>query len=119
MDVVFSNHALERMDQRAISKDTVLLAIRKSERTYPEADGDTKFLLRVTGGNIHVVCKPLPDENKWLVKSVWFRSDQERRRSSVYRGPSSGRYRSSRGFNWIGLAIVIVIIVIYILTRSV
>lgn len=57
------------MDQRAVSQEMVLQAIHKPNRTYPESDGATKFIRKVYGSKVHVVCKPLPQENKWLVKS--------------------------------------------------
>ncbi|WP_343421507.1 DUF4258 domain-containing protein [Candidatus Flexifilum breve] len=73
MNIVFSKHARERMLERQISEELVIWTVLTPDRTYFEDDGDTKFIRRMDGGNIHVVCKPLPEEEKWLVKSVWFR----------------------------------------------
>ena len=110
MDVVFTNHAQERMKQRSVSKDMVLQAVRKPDRTNAEADGDTKFIRDISGRQIHVVCKPLPDEKMWLVKSVWVRGEDDRKATLL------SRLFANR-LAWIGLAVLILIIVIYVLTR--
>lgn len=47
------------------------------DRTYLEDDGDTKFICRVDGARLHVVCKPVPEEDKWLVKSTWVRGEDD------------------------------------------
>lgn len=111
MDVVFSKHALERMDQRAVSKEMVLQAIHNPDRSYPEADGDTKFIRKVYGSKVHVVCKPLLEENKWLVKSVWIRGENDNQ-SPAYR-----RKQAVQGFIWLGVAIVIAVVLIYLISR--
>ncbi len=60
--IAYSKHARERMELRAITEEMVLKAIRNPERTYIEDDGDTKFISRVNGVRLHVVCKSLPDD---------------------------------------------------------
>lgn len=69
--IVFTNHAKERFQQRKITKDMVMKAIQDPDKREFEDDGDTKFIRRVTGREVHVVCKPVPEENTWLVKSAW------------------------------------------------
>ncbi len=90
--VTLSKHAVERMQLRAITEDMVNQAIRDPDRAYLEDDGDTKFIRKVNGVNLHVVCKPLPDESKWLVKSTWVRGeDDQGNRVDRY-----GRYQGKR-----------------------
>ena len=75
--IVFSKHAHERLEQRKITQEMVLATIQKPDRSYPERDGDTKFIRKINGAKVHVVCKPLPEENKWLVKSAWIRGEYD------------------------------------------
>ncbi len=126
-NIVFSHHARERMELRVISEDMVLQTIRRPDKTYPEADGDTKFIRRVNGANLHVVCKPVPDEDKWLVKSTWVRGEDDYGnrvdRNGRYRGKAkrTGLHRpeptTSRLGVWLinGLMIVILITLVMLL----
>lgn len=75
--IVFTRHARERMGQRVITEDMVTAAIQRPDRTYPEDDGDTKFIRRIDGVTLHVVCKPIPEEARWLVKSTWVRGEDD------------------------------------------
>lgn len=65
------------MELRAISEEMVQKTIHSPNRTYLEDDGDTKFIRRVNGVTLHVVCKPVPDQNSWLVKSTWVRGEDD------------------------------------------
>jgi hypothetical protein len=76
-NLVFSKHALERMEQRIISEDMVRRTVMRPDRHYVEDDGDTKFIRTVNGVRLHVVCKPLYDQDKWLVKSTWVRGEDD------------------------------------------
>jgi hypothetical protein len=88
--IVFSKHARERMAQRIISEDMVRYTIALPDKTYLEEDGDTKFIRTIAGVRLHVVCKPIPDEDKWLVKSTWVRGEDDFGntvdRSAYYKG---------------------------------
>ncbi len=75
--IAFTKHARERMQERIITEKMVRTAIRYPDRTYIEDDGDTKFICRVDGARLHVVCKPVPEEDKWLVKSTWVRGEDD------------------------------------------
>ncbi len=86
-NVAFSKHARERMELRVISDDMVLATIQNPDRAYLEDDGDTKFTRKVNGVELHVVCMPLPDEDKWLVKSTWVRGEDD----AGYRVDRNGR----------------------------
>ncbi|MBL8132297.1 MAG: DUF4258 domain-containing protein [Anaerolineae bacterium] len=108
------------MEQRAISREMVLAAVQKPDKTYPEVDGDTKFIRKVHGSKVHVVCKPLPKEDKWLVKSVWIRGEDDSRRPVQYKRFPSRRPSASRGRSesrWIFLGLIVLAIIFYLLTR--
>jgi hypothetical protein len=124
MNIVFSKHARERMVERQISEELVIWTVLTPDRTYFEDDGDTKFIRRMDGGNIHVVCKPLPEEEKWLVKSVWFRPLNERRQRPRYKSAVASPEPQKSGLNkvdfWLIVAtfgLIILGIVLYALTR--
>jgi hypothetical protein len=127
-NIVYSKHAEERMQLRAITKEMVLKTIRNPERTYIEDDGDTKFIGTVDGVKLHVVCKPLPDEGKWLVKSAWVRGEDDKgnrvdryghylgKRKRVVGQP---RFAFSRlNVLLVAVLIALVLLAIYFLLRS-
>jgi hypothetical protein len=132
-DVAFTKHARERMDLRVISEEMVLKVIHKPDNTYPEDDGDIKFIRNVNGAVVHVVCKPIPEESKWLVKSTWVRGEDDygnrvdrqgrylgkRRRAMT---PTSQPSAGSGSGMWINAALFallmfVLVVLFYVLTR--
>ncbi len=75
--VVFTRHARERLDLRKLSEDMIIQVMRKPEKTYEEADGKIKFVGKAMGAKVHTVCKPIPEENKWLVITLWVRGEDD------------------------------------------
>jgi hypothetical protein len=78
-DILFTNHALQRLKYRRITQEMVAAAIKKPDRKELEADGDTKFIRTIDRRSLHVVSMYLPDQKKWLVKSVWVRGEDDPR----------------------------------------
>lgn len=76
-EVVFTKHAKERLEQRKISEGMILKAIEMPYRSYAQNDGSTKFICRINGRNVHVVCQSLPEQRKWLVITVWVRGEDD------------------------------------------
>jgi hypothetical protein len=76
-EVVFTKHARERLKQRQISEEMILKAIEMPYQSYVQKDGGMKFICRINGRNVHVVSQPLPEERKWLVKTVWVRGEDD------------------------------------------
>ena len=113
------------MQLRAITEDMILKTIRNPARTYIEDDGDTKFIGKVDGVTLHVVCKPLPDEDKWLVKSTWVRGEDDHGnrvdRNGRYLGKRKrGEARSAFSLGNVLLFVVLIALVIllfYFLNR--
>ena len=131
-DIEFTKHAHERMQLRVISEDMVVKAIRNPDKTFLEDDGDTKFIRKVNGANLQVICKPLPDENKWLVKSAWVRGEDDYGnrvdRHGHYLGkrkrvapPATARPAAPRPvLNWVLVGILLTLVallILYFLTR--
>lgn len=115
MNIVFSKHARERMIERQISEELVTWTVLTPDRTYLEDDGDTKFIRRMEGGNIHVVCKPLPEEDKWLVKSVWYRPLNERRRPTRSKSVVSTSERKKSGLSPLDVGLIVALLGLIVL----
>lgn len=78
-DLVLTDHAVERMVVRRIPRGLVRAAIDAPDQRKAEDDGDTQFIKEVSGRQVHVVAKPLPDRGKgvWLIKTVWVRGEDD------------------------------------------
>lgn len=76
-NVIFSDHALQRLRRRRISQDMVVHAIQSPDRRQPESDGDMKFIKEINSRKLHVVSHYLDDEKKWLVVSAWVRGEDD------------------------------------------
>lgn len=83
-NLIFTDHAHERMFLRGISKSSVSLAMEKYDETEHEDDGDLKFIKHVKRLNnqqrdLHVVAKQLRDQGNdtWLIKTVWIRGEHD------------------------------------------
>lgn len=76
-NVIFTDHALDRIRLRRISQEMIVTAIRQPDHKVLEGDGDTKFVKTISGRNVQVVSAYLADEKKWLVKSAWVRGEAD------------------------------------------
>lgn len=76
-NVLFTDHALQRMKRRRITQEMIVNAIKKPDRQEREADGDTKFIKIIDKRNVHVVSLYLQDQKQWLVKSAWVRGEED------------------------------------------
>ncbi len=82
-NVIFTNHALDRLDQRQITQHMVVQTVQSPDRSEIERDGDTKFTKTINGRQLQVIGRWEADENKWLVKSAWVRGEEEQKRQRV------------------------------------
>ena len=55
----------------------VISAIELPHEYYREGDGNTKFIRTVNGRRLYVICQPLEDQRKWLVKTLWVRGEDD------------------------------------------
>lgn len=69
-DFRLTNHAVERMFQRGISRGMIDQTLSKPDGKKAEDDGDTQFFRKLNGRQVHVVAKPI-ERNQWLIKTVW------------------------------------------------
>ena len=123
--IKYTKHAVERMQLRSITEEMVLKTIRNPDRTYIEDDGDTKFIRQVDGVKLHVVCKPLPDEAKWLVKSTWVRGEDDHGNRVDRNGRNLGKRKRVEPRSVFSLGnvllfaalIALVIVLLYFITR--
>ncbi|MBT3249228.1 MAG: DUF4258 domain-containing protein [Candidatus Pacebacteria bacterium] len=77
-NLVFTNHALERLRLRSVSRNQVWQVIASPDKKFPSNKlQQIKFTGIVNHRNIQLVAKHLPDQNKWLIVSVWVRGEDD------------------------------------------
>lgn len=77
-NLVFTDHALERLHLRSLSQDKIFQVVSHPEKKFStDKSGQFKYILTLKGRKIHVVAKKLPQEKKWLVISVWVRGEDD------------------------------------------
>lgn len=74
--IVLTNHAIERMWQRRIFKNSIQQTIERSDGQFIESDGDTQFFKTIHGRKVHAIAKPLK-QNEWLIKTVWVDNEDD------------------------------------------
>jgi hypothetical protein len=76
---IFTKHALERINDRSVTKDMVTQTLRHPDRTQPtDKPGVIKFIRQFGDRPVHVVATLLPDQKKWLIVSVWVRGEEDK-----------------------------------------
>lgn len=77
-NLIFTNHALDRIKLRTISQDQVQQVLSQPDKTFSNDKPDQiKFIRSLNNRTIHVVAKKLPDQKKWLILSVWVRGEDD------------------------------------------
>jgi len=70
-DVVFTNHAIERMAQRGITGDWAWQSVKQPDKTSPGKEKHTtEFVKRFAQHQVTTVAKK-NDVGEWVVLSVW------------------------------------------------
>ena len=83
-NIIFTDHALERMKRRRISQDMVVQTVRKPDRKEDEDDDKIRFVKEIKERNIQIVARHLDDEKKWMVVTAWVRGEDDPRRWWVH-----------------------------------
>jgi hypothetical protein len=80
-NLVFTKHALERMERRIISKEMIRRTLSNPDITVPghnpKKDNQVKFIKTINSRRLHVVATLLPDR-KWLIISSWVKGEQDK-----------------------------------------
>jgi hypothetical protein len=114
-EIVFTKHANERLAQRKITREMVISTIEIPEKYFVEGDGNTKFISTVDGRTLHVVCQPLVEERKWLVKTVWVRGEDDAGRVVAPRKRyNRNKQDSSSNLYWVVMLTIIILILWYL-----
>ncbi|NCO12648.1 MAG: hypothetical protein COZ34_04980 [Candidatus Pacebacteria bacterium CG_4_10_14_3_um_filter_34_15] len=82
-NIIFTKHAIERMNKRSISKDKIWQVINHPDKTFNESSsnekGVTKKFIKETGDRKYqVIATYLPNEQKHLVISTWVRGEDDK-----------------------------------------
>ena len=70
-DVVFTNHAIERMKQRGISGDWAWQTVRQPGNTHPGKEKHTTEFSKGFGEHTVTAIAKKNDIGEWVVLSVW------------------------------------------------
>lgn len=76
-NLVFTNHAFDRIKGRVITQDAVWQAVKNPDKKFKQGSS-TKFIKTVNNRKIHTVANYLSKENKWLIISVWVRGEDDK-----------------------------------------
>lgn len=77
-NLVFTNHAFDRIQSRTITQDAVYLTVNSADQKYKTDNNGVKFIKTVKGRKVHVVANYLEKEHKWLIVSVWVRGEDDK-----------------------------------------
>lgn len=77
-NIIFTNHALERLKDRSINYSHIADVINYSEKKFHTKENTWKFIKTINQRKIHTVASYLKKENKWLVISVWVRGEDDK-----------------------------------------
>lgn len=80
-NLIFTKHALERMERRGISKEMIRRTLSNPDITVPghnpKKDDQVKFIKTINSRRLHVVATLLP-EKKWLIVSSWVKGEEDK-----------------------------------------
>ncbi len=76
---ILTTHARQRLKERWVTEDVIGSVLRSPDRTVPGSKPDTvKFIRTLNDRQVQVVGKYLPDQDRWLILSVWVRGEEDR-----------------------------------------
>lgn len=78
-DIIFTNHALQRLRRRRISQAMAAQALQKPDERQSEAAGKIRFEKSIQSRKVQVVARYLEDEKQWLVLTAWVRGEDDPR----------------------------------------
>lgn len=78
-NVIFTDHARQRLRQRRITQDMAVQAIKKPDKKMPEEEDKVRFVREIKDRNVQIVARYLDDEKKWMVVTAWVRGEEDPR----------------------------------------
>lgn len=77
--LIFTNHAIERLRKRNITQYDLNQVFKYPEHKIRNGKdhGKTKFIKTVSGRRMHLIAQPVQD-NKWLVISAWVKGEEDK-----------------------------------------
>lgn len=77
--LIFTNHALDRMQYRRVSQEAVWRVLQHPDRVEPEEKpGSYRFIRILRGRQYQIIGVHLANEKKTLIISVWVRGEEDR-----------------------------------------
>lgn len=116
--VVFTKHARERSGLRSVNDDMIIQVMRNPVQTQKVEDGKIKFIGKVMGAKVHVVSKPIVEENKWLVITIWVRGEDDAGNFTDSYKRWGRRLRFALPIQYLLMVIVLVVIILYVIQRG-
>lgn len=68
--IIWTNHALERLDQRGLTQELAYSAYRTPDKSHPARDGGMEYVKWVGKSKITLIAKG-NNKGEWLVISNW------------------------------------------------
>lgn len=69
--VIWTNHAIERMQQRKLEQDMALQAFQRPDRELPGKQHGTKEYQRRFGRSLVTIIAKQNEKSEWIVVSCW------------------------------------------------
>lgn len=69
-NLIFTNHALQRLSERRLSKELAWETFNKSDGNYKTDSGATAFYKKYDDFKTTIICKK-NEKNEWVVISFW------------------------------------------------
>ena len=78
-NLIFTNHAIARMNERSITDDAIYWVLKDPDTVKGDRYGhqSVKFIRLYRDRLYHVVAQHKPKENAWLIVSVWVRGEDD------------------------------------------
>ena len=77
-NIVFTNHAYDRIKSRSISSHAIYETIQYPDKEFKKASNATKYIKTIHDRKYHVVAKYKKNEKKYLVISAWVRGEDDK-----------------------------------------
>lgn len=77
-NLIFTNHAYNRLNLRSISNFAIYDTVRNPDKKHNKSGDSIKYIKKISGRNYHVVATYKSDQKKYLVISAWVRGEDDK-----------------------------------------